>query len=71
MTAKQLEYAVFCIESTAERLGIDGRQAYRLLAVRSSMLDDYIVPNFDVLHTQSKEYVVDGIVERLKGQGVL
>jgi hypothetical protein len=43
MTVKELEFAVFCIESIAEDLGLKGDEAYKLLAEKSDILDNYIV----------------------------
>lgn len=36
----------------------------------SGCLDEYLVPNYDVLHTQSTDYVVHDISEYLKNRGV-
>lgn len=71
MTNEQLEFSVFCIESVAEKLGINGNEVYRMLNTEEHILDDYIVSNFEVLHTQSKEYIVDDIIDYLKAKGVL
>ena len=36
----------------------------------SGCLDEYLIPNYDVLHTQSTDYVVRDISEYLKNRGV-
>lgn len=41
---KELEFAIFCIENVAERLGADARRIYELLIKKSNILDGYIVP---------------------------
>jgi hypothetical protein len=41
-TPLELEFAVFCIENVAIRLGISGADAYKLLAVKSDILQSYI-----------------------------
>lgn len=66
MNDRELEFAIFCIENVAERLGLTGQQAYALLAEQSDTLMRYIVGCYDVLHTQGKEYIVDDILEYLK-----
>jgi hypothetical protein len=66
MDIKELEFAVFCIESIAEHLGLNGDEAYKLLTEKSDILDNYIVPCSDVLHTQGKEYIVNDIVEIMR-----
>ena len=44
---------------------------YDLLTRQSRILPDYIVPAYDALHTQGKEYVVDDIISFMKEQGVI
>ncbi len=68
---EELEFVVFCIEGVATRLGIPGDAAYRALAVRSDILSGYIVPGYDALHTQGREYVVDEIVALMEREGVV
>jgi len=67
-----MEFSVFCVESVAERLGVTGDVVYEMLTGQSSVLNDYIVRHYDVLHTQGKEYIVDEIIDvmRLKGVAV-
>ena len=62
MDKKQMEFSVFCIESIAEKLGLTGDAVYEMLTKQSSILNDYIVSCYDVLHTQGKEYMVDYII---------
>lgn len=61
--AEELEFAVFCIESVAARLGVDAVRVYDALAGKSDILGGYIVPGYETLHTQSKEYIVNDILE--------
>ena len=51
MEKKELEFSVFCIESVSEKLGLDGEEVYRLLTEQSKILEEYIIPNYDILHT--------------------
>jgi hypothetical protein len=71
MTKKELDFAVFCIESIAEHLNMNGFDVYNLFTADSKILDDYIVQCYEPLHTQSKEYIVNDIVEHMKGEGLL
>ena len=71
MTRKELDFAVFCIENVAERLGVSGDVVYRKLAEMSDLLDGYIIAYYDSLHTQGKEYIVDDILEIMEKEGVL
>lgn len=55
---KKTEFAVFCIENTAARLGISGTVVYQEL----KSLDGirlFLFPSYNALHTQSKDYIVD------------
>lgn len=58
----ELEFVVFCIENIAAQLGVDAARVYKALAEESSIVNDYIVPVYDVLHTQSKEYIIEDIL---------
>jgi len=63
---KELEFAVFCIENIAQKLGKSGNEVYKMLTEESDALDNYIIPCYDVLHTQGKSYIVDDILEACK-----
>ena len=67
---KELEFAVFCIENVAKKLEVDGTAAYDMLAVQTDILQNYIIPCYDVLHTQGKEYIVNDLIDMLKAKGV-
>ncbi len=67
---KELEFAVFCIENVAKELTIEGSEAYDMLAVQTDILQNYIIPCYDVLHTQGKEYIVNDLIDMLKAKGV-
>lgn len=66
----ELEFAIFCIENVAERLHADTEKIFHILAESSDILYNYIIPNYDVLHTQGKDYIVDDILETMKDKGV-
>lgn len=67
----ELEFVVFCVENVGQKLGKTGDEIYRLLTKDSRILEDYIVPNIDILHTQSKEYIVEDIIELMQSEGVV
>ena len=71
MTTKELEFAVFCIENVAEYLGLKGEEIYTLLTEKSDILDNYIIPCTDALHTQGKEYIVNDIVEIMREKDLI
>jgi hypothetical protein len=68
---KELEFAVFCIENVAEKLGKAGNEVYKILTEKSDILDSYIISCYDVLHTQGKNYIVDDILSYMKKRGLI
>lgn len=66
----ELEFAVFCIENIAQRVGADAVRVYDALTEKSDILNGYIVPEYEILHTQSKDYIVDDILELMREKGV-
>lgn len=68
--AAELEFAVFCIENIASKLNVDARRVYEALTKKSDILNEYVVPEYDILHTQSKEYIIGDILDVMKERGV-
>lgn len=66
----ELEFAVFCVENVAEKLGVSAEEVYKAFTDKSDILNGYIVPEYEVLHTQSKEYIVNDIIELMQERGV-
>ena len=62
MDEKATEFAVFCIENTAARLGRTGTDVFREL-MRTDGIRHFIYPSYRALHTQSKKYIVDEVIE--------
>jgi hypothetical protein len=71
MTPEQSFFAALCIESLADDLKTTGDKIYKLLTDESDILDAYIVPHYDALHTQSQDYVVRELKELMQKKGVL
>jgi len=71
MTPEQSFFAVFCIESLADELGVTGDEIYKSLTERSTILDSYIIPNYESLHTQGKGYIVEELTSLMKKHGVM
>ena len=65
-----LEYVLFCIEGIAKKLGKDGREVYQILTEDSDIVNSYIVPSYDVLHTQGKDYIIEDILDVMKKRGL-
>lgn len=59
--SRRTEFAVFCIENTAERLGISGREVVDELD-KTDGVEEFLYPSYEALHTQGKDYVVDEVL---------
>lgn len=71
MTTQELEFTIFCIESVAQEQKTDAKVIYQALTQKSNLLYDYVIPCYDSLHTQSKEYIVDDLIHIMQERGVL
>lgn len=68
--SRELEFAIFCIENIASRLHVDAQKVYVALSEQTNILNDYIIPEYEVLHTQSKDYIGDDIIDVMHERGV-
>lgn len=58
-------FVASCIEDVADTLGVDYLEVYqRVDAVK--MIEVYIVPNYEVLHSESRKNVTEGLIDTLK-----
>ena len=46
--SEELEFAVFCIENVAVKLGVNAQTIYSALTEKSSILNDYIIPEYEI-----------------------
>ena len=67
---KELEFAVFCIENVATKLNVTAERVYKAVAEKSNILNGYIIPGYEALHSQGRDYIVNDIIEVLKERGV-
>lgn len=65
-----MDFITYCVGNLADRLKMSASQVYKLLR-SSGVLNDYIVPCYDVLHTFGKEYIMEDLVNMLKKKGAL
>lgn len=68
--SSELEFAVFCIENVAAKLNVNAERVYQAFTEKSDILNSYIVPEYEILHTQSREYIVNDLLEVIKERGV-
>ena len=58
-------FVASCIEDVAEKIDQDYSEVYeRMKAV--GLIENYIIPHYDVLHTESRANVTAGMIDTLK-----
>ena len=70
MNRFNIDFITYCIGNLARRLGLSQQDVYNRLK-SSGILYGYIVPSYDVLHTFSKEYLMEDLISYMKEKGVL
>ena len=67
MNSDNIDFVTYCIGNLSRRLGLNARDVYQRLKT-SGILADYIIPSYDVLHTFSKEYLMEDLTDFMKPQ---
>lgn len=70
MNLDTLSFITFCVGNLSDALDISAGKVYRMLR-SSGILSEYIIPRYEVLHTFSKEYIVEDLIELMQKKGVL
>ena len=70
MNYDNVDFITYCIGNLSRRLNLSAAEVYRRLK-QSGLLYGYIVPSYDVLHTFSKEYLMEDLTEYMREKGVL
>ncbi len=70
MDFKILNFTIFCVGSVAQYLNKNAREVYHSMQ-NAGIIDNYIIPCYDVLHTFSREYIVDDLVSLMQKKGIL
>ena len=65
-----MEFAVSCIENLARRHHVPAETMYDSLCGNSDLLQSYLVPSYDFLHTQDREYILDDLDRAMATKGV-
>lgn len=68
--SRELEFVIFCTENVASKLHVDAQKVYAALTGQTDILQEYIIPEYEVLHTQGKDYIVDDIIDVMRGRDV-
>ena len=69
MNRDTLSFVVYMIHCCANQWGVSPSEAYRKLE-DSGCIRSYLVPHYDVLHTQSSGYVLHDIRLYLQKRGI-
>ena len=59
-----LAFVATCIESTARLLNTTYQEVYNRMK-RVGMIERYIIPHYESLHTESRENIANGMIECL------
>lgn len=60
-----MAFVATCIESTARLLNTSYKEVYKRMN-RVGLIENYIVPYYETLHSESRENLAQGMVECLK-----
>ena len=63
-TEIKLAFVASCIEGTANALNISYKEVFDRMK-RVNMIRNYILPNYEMLHTESRECVTNNMIECL------
>ena len=70
MQEYQLDFVTYCVDNLADRLNMSASKVYKMLR-STDILNGYMIPCYDVLHTFGKEYIMDDLINLLKKRGAL
>ena len=59
-----MAFVATCIEATARLLNVSYKEVYQRMK-KVGMIEHYIIPQYEVLHSESRENIAEGIVEYL------
>ena len=62
---KVMEFVIFAIESAARKLGVPAPALYNRWG-KLNLIRQYLISGYDMLHTQSREYIADTLIEALE-----
>ena len=70
MQEYQLDFVTYCVGNLADRLNMSASKVYKMLR-STDILNGYMIPCYDVLHTFGKEYIMNDLISLLKKRGAL
>lgn len=60
----KLAFAASCVEGAARKLGVPYIEVYERMK-KVELIDNYILKHYDTLHTESREYLIENVIECL------
>lgn len=69
MNKESFSFVVYMIHVCADKWGTSPSEVYKILK-RSGCIDGYLVPNYEILHTQGSGLVLDDIEQYLTVRGL-
>lgn len=60
----KLAFAASCVEGAARKLGVPYIEIYERMR-KVDLINKFILPHYDTLHTESREYLIEDIIECL------
>lgn len=65
---KELTFVIFILHALGQHWNMTTPEVYEIL--NTSILDDYIIKCYDVLHALGKEFLVEDITEFVREKGI-
>ena len=69
MTSDSFSFVIYMIHACANKWKLPPSEVYRILR-DAGCINQYLVPNYEILHTQGTRFVVEDIREYLDVRGV-
>lgn len=69
MNEEKMPFVVYLIHACADKWSKSPENVYQLLK-SSNCIDGYLVPNYEILHTQGTGYLVDDLKGYLELRGI-
>lgn len=69
-STKELEFVLFCIDFVSRELALSPDVVYKRLK-ESGLLQNYIIDNYEILHTLGKDYLVEDIIGLMREKGLI
>lgn len=69
MNKDSMEFVVYMIHYCANKLNVAPARVYKILK-ESGCINLYLVPHYEILHTQSSDYIMNDIQMYLQKRGI-